>query len=52
MRTEVAVTLSMVGAGFAIFRVTPHYFPIFEADLDEPAPELMGETEANSVAVG
>ena len=52
MWAEVAVTLSVVGAGFAIFRVTAHHFPIFEARLDEPAPELLGETEANSVAVG
>jgi hypothetical protein len=51
MSAEVAVTLSMVGASFAIFRVTAHHFPIFEARVGDPAPELMGATEANSVAV-
>ena len=29
--SEVAVTLSIVAAGFAIFRVVAQYFPIFEA---------------------
>jgi Ni/Fe-hydrogenase subunit HybB-like protein len=37
--TEVAVTLSIVGAGFAVFRVIAHYFPVFE-------------TEAHPVAAG
>ena len=50
--TEVAVTLSIVGAGFAIFRVIAEYFPIFEAHPHEHAPEGMEETEADSVAVG
>jgi len=54
--TEVAVTLSIVGAGFAIFRVIAEYFPIFEAvrplGPHERAPEKMEETEADSVAVG
>ena len=53
--TEVAVTLSIVGAGFAIFRVIAEYFPVFEAahpvGLHEPAPEKIEETEADSVAV-
>ena len=49
--TEVAVTLSIVGAGFAIFRVIAEYFPIFEAHPHEHAPE-MEKTEADSVAVG
>jgi Ni/Fe-hydrogenase subunit HybB-like protein len=54
--TEVAVTLTIVGAGFAIFRAIAEYFPIFEAvrplGPHEHAPERMEETEADSVAVG
>ena len=50
--TEVAVTLSIVGAGFAIFRVVAEYFPIFEAHpSNEEAPRKMLETEADAVAV-
>jgi Ni/Fe-hydrogenase subunit HybB-like protein len=49
--TEVAVTLSIVGAGFAIFRVIAEYFPIFEAHPHEHTPEKMEETEADAVAV-
>lgn len=30
--SEVAITLSIVAMGFAIFRVVGHYFPIFEAE--------------------
>jgi len=48
--TEVAVTLTIVGAGFAIFRVIAEYFPIFEAvrplGPPEHAPKKMEETEA------
>jgi Ni/Fe-hydrogenase subunit HybB-like protein len=54
--TEVAVTLTIVGAGFAIFRVIAEYFPIFEAvrplGPPEHAPKKMEETEADSIAVG
>ena len=53
--TEVAVTLSIVGAGFAIFRIIAEYFPIFEkvnsASPHEHAPREMEETEADPVAV-
>jgi Ni/Fe-hydrogenase subunit HybB-like protein len=49
--TEVAVTLSIVGAGFAIFRVIAEYFPIFEAHSNEEAPRKLAETEADAVAV-
>jgi Ni/Fe-hydrogenase subunit HybB-like protein len=49
--TEVAVTLSIVGAGFAIFRVVAEYFPIFEAHPHEEAPRKAVETEADAVAV-
>jgi Ni/Fe-hydrogenase subunit HybB-like protein len=50
--SEVAVTLSIVGAGFAIFRAVAHYFPVFEAPSEEQAHEEMGETEADPVAIG
>jgi len=49
--TEVAVTLSIVGAGFAIFRVVAEYFPIFEAQPNEEAPGSWQEREADAVAV-
>jgi Ni/Fe-hydrogenase subunit HybB-like protein len=49
--TEVAVTLSIVGAGFAIFRVVAEYFPIFEAQPHEEAPRKLAEREADAVAV-
>jgi Ni/Fe-hydrogenase subunit HybB-like protein len=49
--TEVAVTLSIVGAGFAIFRVVAEYFPIFEAHPHEEAPRKLVGTEADAVAV-
>ena len=31
-----AVTLSIIALGFAIFRLSAQYFPIFEAEEDEP----------------
>jgi hypothetical protein len=35
-----AVTLSIIALGFAIFRVVAHYFPVFEAREEElPASE-------------
>jgi Ni/Fe-hydrogenase subunit HybB-like protein len=50
--TEIAVTLSIVGAGFAIFRVIAEYFPIFEAHSPAQATEQLKEMEADSVRVG
>ena len=51
--SEVAVTLSIVAAGFAIFRVIAQYFPIFEAHSHEQrALARREETEADPVAVG
>jgi Ni/Fe-hydrogenase subunit HybB-like protein len=39
--SEVAVTLMIVAAGFAIFRAVVRYFPVFEAQAHENArPEL------------
>jgi Ni/Fe-hydrogenase subunit HybB-like protein len=49
--SEVAVTLSIVAAGFAIFRLIGEYFPIFEAHSQEHGPAEMEETEADSVGV-
>ncbi len=36
--TEVALTLSIIAAGFAIFRLAAHYLPVFEAEDHEGAP--------------
>ena len=49
--SEVAVTLSIVAAGFAIFRLIAEYFPIFEAHSHDHAPSEMEETEADPVGV-
>jgi Ni/Fe-hydrogenase subunit HybB-like protein len=49
--SEIAITLSIVGAGFAIFRVVAHYFPIFEAHTEEPAADRVEATEEDAVAV-
>jgi Ni/Fe-hydrogenase subunit HybB-like protein len=49
--SEVAVTLSIVAAGFAIFRLIAQYFPIFEAHCEERAPVEVGEKEEDRVAV-
>jgi Ni/Fe-hydrogenase subunit HybB-like protein len=37
--SEVAITLSIVAAGFAIFRFVAEYFPVFEAHAPEGLPE-------------
>jgi Ni/Fe-hydrogenase subunit HybB-like protein len=50
--TEVAITLSIVAAGFAIFRAIAQYFPIFEAHSHEPAADEMEEQEEAPVTVG
>jgi Ni/Fe-hydrogenase subunit HybB-like protein len=50
--SEVAVTLSIVAMGFAIFRVIAQYFPVFEAHSPEHAPAKQAETEEDPVAVG
>jgi Ni/Fe-hydrogenase subunit HybB-like protein len=49
--SEVAITLSIIASGFAIFRVVAHYFPVFEAHSHETARSEVGETEADPVAV-
>jgi len=48
--SEVAVTLSIVAAGFAIFRIIGQYFPIFEAHSAETASSKAEEKEAALVA--
>ena len=50
--SEVSITLSIVAAGFAIFRVVAQHFPIFEAHSSEPALLDVGVKEPNRVAVG
>jgi Ni/Fe-hydrogenase subunit HybB-like protein len=50
--SEIAVTLSIVGCGFAAFRIIAGYFPIFEAHSHEQAREGLEETEADPVSVG
>jgi len=49
--SEIAVTLSIVAAGFAIFHFIAHYFPVFEAHSHEPAPARAEESEEDPVAV-
>ena len=49
--SEVAVTLSIVAAGFAIFRLAAWYFPVFEAHSHEFAPSEAETKEEDPVAV-
>ncbi len=49
--SEVAVTLSIVGAGFAIFRVVAQYFPVFEAHSMEREAAEAEDKEEDRVAV-
>jgi Ni/Fe-hydrogenase subunit HybB-like protein len=49
--SEIAVTLSICAAGFAIFRVIGQYFPIFEAHSSGHASSGVEETEEDPVAV-
>ncbi len=50
--SEAAVTLAIVAAGFAIFRVFAHYFPVFEAHSHESSHETADSKEEDPVAVG
>jgi Ni/Fe-hydrogenase subunit HybB-like protein len=50
--SEIAITLAIVAAGFAIFRVIAEYFPVFEAQVREPALSEAGELEEDPVQVG
>ena len=49
--SEIAITLSIVAAGFAIFRMIAEYFPIFEAHSIESAPTEVEEREAEPIEV-
>ena len=49
--SEVAVTLSIVAAGFAIFRLIAQYFPVFEAQSKEHEALETEETEADPIGV-
>jgi len=50
--SEVAITLSLVASGFAIFRVIGHYFPVFEAHAAQSVTAASEEKEADRLAVG
>jgi Ni/Fe-hydrogenase subunit HybB-like protein len=50
--SEVAITLAIVAAGFAIFRVIAQYFPVFEAHSHGHAALESEEKEVDTVAVG
>jgi hypothetical protein len=50
--SEVAVTLSIVAAGFAIFRAIAGNFPVFEAPPHERAALEIAERGDDPVAVG
>jgi Ni/Fe-hydrogenase subunit HybB-like protein len=50
--SEVAVTLSIVASGFAIFRLIAGYFPIFEPLPPEAAAREWEEKEEDPVSVG
>ncbi|PWT98918.1 MAG: Ni/Fe-hydrogenase cytochrome b subunit [Terriglobia bacterium] len=51
--SEIAVTLSIVAAGFAIFRLIAEYFPVFEAPAGgQPLLVAEKESEEESVPVG
>ncbi|HYW46110.1 MAG TPA: Ni/Fe-hydrogenase cytochrome b subunit [Bryobacteraceae bacterium] len=47
--SEVAVTLMIVAAGFATFRMIAHYFPVFEPIAHEHAPAVAEAKEENLV---
>jgi Ni/Fe-hydrogenase subunit HybB-like protein len=50
--SEVAVTLSIVAVGFAIFRVIAQHFPIFEAHAARAEAPETPVLEENHVGVG
>jgi Ni/Fe-hydrogenase subunit HybB-like protein len=49
--SEIAITLSIVAMGFAIFRVIAEYFPVFEAHSPEHARSEQEETEEEPISV-
>jgi Ni/Fe-hydrogenase subunit HybB-like protein len=44
--TEITVTLAIIAAGFAIFRVIGQHFPIFEAECEDSPSFVSEEAEA------
>jgi Ni/Fe-hydrogenase subunit HybB-like protein len=50
--SEVAITLSIVAVGFAVFRVIAHYFPIFEEEPHAASHVEAEEYERVPVEVG
>ncbi len=49
--SEIAITLSIVAAGFAIFRMIAQYFPIFEPASHESLASRVEQKEADLVSV-
>ena len=50
--SEIAITLSIVAVGFAVFRVVAHYFPVFEAASHQVKSGKTEAKEADPVIVG
>jgi Ni/Fe-hydrogenase subunit HybB-like protein len=50
--SEIAITLSIVAVGFAVFRLVAQYFPVFEAASHEVRSEKTEAKEADPVSVG
>jgi Ni/Fe-hydrogenase subunit HybB-like protein len=50
--TEIAVTLSIVAVGFAVFRVVAQYFPIFEAHDPKGVCAMLDAEREDMVEVG
>jgi Ni/Fe-hydrogenase subunit HybB-like protein len=50
--SEVAITLSIVASGFAIFRVVAQYFPVFETPSHEHTCSEISERQEDPVSVG
>jgi Ni/Fe-hydrogenase subunit HybB-like protein len=50
--SEIAITLSIVAVGFAIFRLVAQYFPVFEAVSHEAKSGMTEAKEADPVTVG
>ena len=49
--SEISITLAIVAAGFAAFRMAAQYFPVFEARAAAPERREAGEREPDSVAL-
>ncbi len=47
--SEIAITLSIVATGFAVFRAIARYFPVFEAETAEIAAAEAREKERDLV---